>query len=46
MRQEKPGRLTFGPKQGDEAFPLLMATVACEHAIDALRLRRELLPSV
>jgi len=28
----------------DEAFPMLVATVSCEHAIDALRLRRELFP--
>jgi len=36
------GRLAFGPKDGDEAFPLAMAQVACEHAIDAMRLRRDL----
>jgi hypothetical protein len=36
------GRLAFGPKDGDEALPLAMANVACEHASDALRLRREL----
>ena len=45
LGHDTPGRLTYGPKAGGEAFPLLVATVSCEHAIDALRLRRELFPT-
>jgi hypothetical protein len=38
------GRLAVGPKVGDDALPLLVANYACEHALEALRVRQALSP--
>jgi hypothetical protein len=39
------GRLAVGHRANDDALPLVVANYACEHALEALRLRRELFPT-